>query len=106
MSEGGKVIPIDPITRSILRSMRCGNCGSTQTTMVQYGRGPGTLPQEHSCHIDGWSEIKCTDCNTRTGRWTGNVLKGTFEDGEHEPPYGGKHRFGCKFHKPKLKSVE
>ena len=85
---------------------QCGNCGSTQVTLVQYGRGCGDLPQEHLCHIDGWSEIRCTDCGARTGRWTGKVLKGTVEEGEHEPPYGGAHNPGCRFRKPDLKVVK
>ena len=39
----------------------------------------------HPYRYDGVSELKCKVCKTRTGRWSGKVLK----DGEFEPRYGG-----------------
>lgn len=74
--------------------------------MVQYGRWPGRREIDgHPCHVDGWSELKCKHCDLRLGAWTGNVLEGTFEEGAHEPPYGGEHRPGCKFTCPQLRLV-
>lgn len=44
------------------------------------------------CRYDGVSEYWCRECDVRTGRWTGKVLKAD----EHEPPFGKQHRRGCK----------
>jgi hypothetical protein len=74
-------------------------------TLVQYGRWPGNVPSGHPCHVDGWSEIMCNHCGMRIGGWSGRILNGTFDDGEHEAPYNGAHRPGCKFAPRKLTLV-
>jgi hypothetical protein len=68
-------------------------------TLVQYGRFSGSrrVPGCHPCHVDGWSEIQCRNCGIRIGGWTGKVLTGSFDDGEHEAPYGGEHRGDCLY---------
>lgn len=35
---------------------------------------------------DGISELRCNDCGTRTGRWSGKILK----DNEMERRFGGE----------------
>jgi len=51
----------------------------TRLISIEYGYGS---PERY----DGISELKCPDCGTRIGRWTGNVLR----DGELEPRFGGR----------------
>ena len=78
----------------------CPKCNAINAwILVQYGRGSGPVSIKgcHPCHLDGWSEIQCKHCKVRIGGWTGKVLEGTFENGEHEAPYGGEHYQGCKF---------
>jgi len=58
--------------------MRC-KCGNTEFIMLEYA-------WNHPEHYDGISELRCTKCNTRYGRWSGKELKDT----ECEKRYGGK----------------
>ena len=61
--------------------MKCPKCKSENTLMVEYY--DIGLPREAS--YDGISEIRCNDCNTRSGRWSLKTLK----DGELERRFGG-----------------
>jgi transposase-like protein len=63
--------------------MICLTC-SSDMLMVEYGYAD-------PCHYDGISEYRCTSCLLRIGRWSEKTLG----EGEHEPPYGGKHEKGC-----------
>jgi DNA-directed RNA polymerase subunit RPC12/RpoP len=60
---------------------QCKKCGSKNIIMVEYDG-------MHPDHFDGVSEIDCSDCGVRIGRWTGNELK----DGETEPKNGYKKK--------------
>lgn len=46
---------------------KCKKCESGNTIMVEY-------PHDHPEHYDGVSEIECTDCGARFGRWSGKEL--------------------------------
>ncbi len=46
---------------------KCKKCGSENIIMVEYN-------MMHPDHYDGVSEIKCIDCGTRFGRWSGKEL--------------------------------
>lgn len=56
-----------------------GRCFSINVTYVQYG-------YDSPNHYDGASEVKCTVCGARRGRWSGKTLS----KGEEELRYGGK----------------
>ncbi len=78
----------------------CPDCRAVHPwIMVQYGRFSGTRKElsEHPCHMDGYSELQCGSCGARFGAFSGKRLAGTFEDGEHEAPYGDEHHQGCQF---------
>lgn len=53
-------------------------CGNTEFIHIEYHG-------MHPDHYDGVSELRCTKCETRYGRWTEKEL----EDGESEKSYGG-----------------
>ncbi len=59
---------------------KCKKCGSENIVMVEY-------TPESPEHYDGVSEIECSDCKARIGRWSGKELK----DGEVEFR-GGRER--------------
>ncbi len=86
------LLPFDPFEQKQTPKL-CAKCGSTKIMLVQYGRGLGTGPEMHPCHLDGWSEIACSDCGARIGAWSGRTLVGY----DHEPPYGGTHNADCPF---------
>ncbi len=54
----------------------CG-CDNTKILMIEYS-------WDHPEHYDGISEITCTECKRRWGRWTDKELL----EGEFEPVYG------------------
>lgn len=55
----------------------CPCCNSTNIVLIEYD-------YTHPEHYDGWSEIRCLDCNSRVGRWSNTVLEGD----EYEYRYG------------------
>lgn len=61
----------------------CKNC-TVPYTFITYW-------PEHPCYFDGISELHCNTCGSRTGRWSGKLLK----KGEHEPVLGMDHGSGC-----------
>lgn len=56
---------------------KCKKCGSANIVHVEY---PLTDPD----HYDGPSEVACSDCGARFGRWSGKELA----EGETEKRYG------------------
>ena len=63
--------------------MKCLFCNSENITQVEYN-------YSNPKHYDGISEIECSDCKRRSGRWCEEEL---FE-GEQESPYceGDSHK--------------
>lgn len=59
----------------------CPRCGSKNLVFVEYDY---TCPERY----DGISEIQCTECDLRIGRWTGKYLA----EGELEPRLGRKDK--------------
>lgn len=57
---------------------QCPSCHSNNLLMVEYA-----YPNPN--RYDGISEIRCSDCHIRFGRWSGRILT----DGEFEGKYGG-----------------
>lgn len=54
-------------------NQECVFCKSKKIILVEYGGG-----------YDGISEIRCSDCKKRAGRWSGKELIGN----DMEPPFG------------------
>lgn len=52
-------------------------CPDEKMMLIEY---PGDSPE----YYDGISEITCTECGKRVGRWSGKTL----QDGEVEKRYG------------------
>lgn len=52
---------------------KCKKCGSENIILVEY-------PYDNPNYYDGISEIFCSSCKTRIGRWSGKELA----DGEFE----------------------
>jgi len=44
-------------------------CPESKMVLMEYG-------YPHPEHYDGISEITCTECDKRVGRWSGRVLTG------------------------------
>lgn len=56
---------------------QCPICGCTKLNLIEYA-------YDHPEHFDGVSEIVCTNCQKRFGRWSGRELKA----GEFEKHFG------------------
>ena len=63
-----------------MSELTCPKCSTGENIIgIEYWWG-------HQEHYDGISEWYCKKCNTRWGRWSGNILA----DGECEKRFGGE----------------